>query len=135
MPVLLKGIMTPGEAKAAADKGLQGIVVSNHGGRFTTGLAAPIEVLPEIVDAVGGNSPVLVDSGFRRGTHMLKRLALGAKAVMVTRPPLWGLAAYGAEGVQSVVEMLQTELGRNMAMCGTPKMDTITRAAVKIHQA
>ena len=134
VPVLLKGIMTAEEARTAVERGIQGIVVSNHGGRFTTGLAAPIEVLPSIVEAVGGKAPVLIDGSFRRGTDIIKGLALGARAVLVCRPSLWGLAAYGAEGVQTVLEMLQTELARDMAMCGKVTLQSLDRSLVTIHQ-
>jgi isopentenyl diphosphate isomerase/L-lactate dehydrogenase-like FMN-dependent dehydrogenase len=134
VPFLLKGIMSPEEARTAADRGVQGIVVSNHGGRFAPGLAAPIEMLPSIAEAVAGKAVVLIDGSFRRGTDILKALALGARAVLVTRPVLWGLAAYGAEGVQTVLEMLQTELARSMAMAGTPNVPAITRNAVKVHR-
>jgi 4-hydroxymandelate oxidase len=134
VPFLLKGIMSAAEARTAVERGVDGIVVSNHGGRFAAGLAAPMEMLPAIVDAVGGKAVVLIDGCFRRGTDILKALALGARAVMVVRPALWGLAAYGAEGVQRVLEMLQSELARSMAMVGTPNLQAISRSAVKIHR-
>ncbi len=134
VPVLLKGIMSPEEAQTAVQKGAQGIIVSNQGGRFIPGLAAPIEVLAPIVDAVGGKAPVLIDGGFRRGTDLLKALALGARAVLITRPVLWGLAAYGADGVQTVVEMLQTELARNMGLCGKANLKALDRNMLKIHR-
>jgi isopentenyl diphosphate isomerase/L-lactate dehydrogenase-like FMN-dependent dehydrogenase len=134
VPFLLKGIMSPEEARTAAERGIEGIVVSNHGGRFAPGFAAPIEMLPSIVDAVAGKAVILIDGSFRRGTDILKALALGARAVLVTRPVLWGLAAYGAEGVQTVLEMLQTELARSMAMAGTPNVPAISRNAVRIHR-
>ena len=134
VPLLLKGIMDPGEARMAVDRGVQGIVVSSHGGRFVQGLADPISVLPSIADAVGEKVPVLVDGGFRRGSDILKALALGATAVLVGRPALWGLAAYGALGVQRVLELLQTELASDMTMCGTVNMGAITGDFVKIHR-
>ncbi len=90
-------------------------------------------MLAAIVDGVDGRIPVLVDGGFRRGTDIMKALAFGARAVLVGRPVMWGLAAYGADGVQAVVEMLQTELGRVMGCCGTPNLAAITRAVVKVH--
>jgi len=91
--------------------------------------------LAAIVDAVGGTVPVLVDGSFRRGTDIFKALAFGAKAVLVGRPVMWGLAAYGAEGVQSVVEMLQTELARYMAMCGRVNLAMLDRSALQVHAA
>jgi 4-hydroxymandelate oxidase len=132
-PVVLKGIMSPEEADVAVKRGIQGIVVSNYGGRFLHGLASPIAMLPSIADAVGGRIPVLIDGGFRRGTDVLKALILGAQAVLLTRPPLWGLAAYGAAGVQAVMEMAQSELARNAAMVGAPNLRALNRNMVRIH--
>lgn len=131
-PLLLKGIMSPEEARAAVSKGIQAIVVSNHGGG--NGFADPIEMLPGVADAVGGKIPILIDGSFRRGTDILKALALGARGVLVARPLVWGLAAYGSEGVQAVLEMLQTELARAMAMCGKPAVAAIDRTLVKVHR-
>lgn len=131
-PIVLKGIMSADEARLAVDKGIQGIIVSNHGGIFVHGMAAPIEVLPSIVDAVGAKIPVLVDGGIRRGSDIVKALALGAKAVLVTRPPLWGLAAYGADGVQSVIELLQTETARSMAGNGMPNLAALNRNLIRM---
>ena len=102
VPLLLKGIMSVDEATVAVSRGIDGVVVSNPGGGFVHGLAEPITVLPEIVDAVAGRAPVLVDGGFRRGSDVLKALVFGATAVLVSRPALWGLAAYGADGVRTV---------------------------------
>jgi 4-hydroxymandelate oxidase len=133
-PVLLKGIMSADEARTAVGKGIQGIIVSNHGGRYLTGLAQPMTMLPEIVEAVGGKVPVLIDGSFRRGSDILKALALGARAVLLGRPPLWGLAAYGAAGVQTIVELLQTELAADMAMCGAVNLGAVTRDLVKTHR-
>jgi 4-hydroxymandelate oxidase len=133
-PVLLKGIMNPEEARVAVERGFAGIVVSNHGAPLASGLAEPIEMLPAIADAVGGKVPVLVDGGFRRGTDVLKALALGARAVLLGRPPVWGLAAYGADGVQILLRMLQAELARNMAMCGKVTVGDIDRSLVTIHR-
>jgi isopentenyl diphosphate isomerase/L-lactate dehydrogenase-like FMN-dependent dehydrogenase len=132
-PLLLKGIMNAEEARLATSHGVDGIVVSNHGGMYTTGFAEPIEMLPSIAGAVNGKVPVLIDGSFRRGTDILKALALGAQAVLLGRPPVWGLAAYGAEGVQCVMEMLQTELARNMALCGRPDLKSIDRSLVRLH--
>jgi 4-hydroxymandelate oxidase len=130
-PVLLKGIMSADEARAAVEKGVQGIIVSNHGGRFLQGLASPMEVLSPVVDAVGGKVPVLIDGGFRRGTDIVKALALGARAVLVARPPLWGLAAYGSDGVATVLEMLQSETARTMGLCSMPNLASLNRALIR----
>jgi isopentenyl diphosphate isomerase/L-lactate dehydrogenase-like FMN-dependent dehydrogenase len=135
VPFVLKGIMTPEEAEAAVKHGVQGIVVSDYGGLLSKGMAPAIEVLPSIVEAVGGRVPVLVDGSFRRGSDIFKALAFGATAVMIGRPAMWGLAAYGADGVQSVIEMLQTDLGRDLGQCGTPTLKLISRAHVKVHLA
>lgn len=134
VPVLLKGILSAEEAQAGVEKGAAGIVVSNNGGRSLAGLPHPISVLPSIAEAVGGKAPILIDGGFRRGSDVLKALALGARAVLVARPPLWGLAAYGADGVQSVIELLQTELAADMAMIGAVNLKAIERDMVKIHR-
>jgi 4-hydroxymandelate oxidase len=135
VPVLLKGIMTVEEAKDAVNRGMDGIVVSNYGGLINKGFASPMEMLPAITDAVGGKVPVLVDGGFRRGSDIMKALAFGARAVMIGRPAVWGLAAYGAVGVQSVFEMLQTELGRTACQTGNASVQTIERSVVKLHRA
>ncbi len=131
VPVVVKGIMSVDDARTALQRGADGLVVSNHGGVVGDQSALPIDVLPAVADAVGGQVPILVDGSFRRGTDVLKGLALGATAVMVARPPMWGLAAYGAEGVQTVVEILQTELARNMAMSGRPTISMIDRELVR----
>ena len=133
-PLILKGLMSPQEAQTAVANGVQAIIVSNHGGMYTTGFADPIEMLPSVAEAIGGKIPILIDGSFRRGTDILKALALGARAVVVARPPVWGLAAYGAQGVQGVLEMLQSELARNMAMCGAPDVKAISPALVKVHR-
>jgi isopentenyl diphosphate isomerase/L-lactate dehydrogenase-like FMN-dependent dehydrogenase len=132
VPVLLKGMLTPQEAQAAAARGVSGIIVSNQGGRYVPGLASSIEVLPDIVKAVDGKIPVLIDGGFRRGTDVIAALALGARAVLVVRPVLWGLAAYGAEGVQTVLEMLQTESARTMGLCGKPNLAALDRTLIRL---
>jgi isopentenyl diphosphate isomerase/L-lactate dehydrogenase-like FMN-dependent dehydrogenase len=134
VPVLIKGIMTPEEAEAAIKRGVQGIVVSNYGGLLTPGMAPPMELLPSIVDTVAGKVPVLIDGNFRRGSDIFKALAYGATAVMIGRPAAWGLAAYGSEGAQQVLEMLQTELARDMAHTGKPALRDIDRTVVKLHE-
>jgi 4-hydroxymandelate oxidase len=133
VPCLLKGVMSPEEARDAIAKGIDGIVVSNHGGPAGTAMASPIEVLPAIAATVAGKVPILIDGSFRRGSDIMKALALGARAVMIGRPVLWGLAAYGSAGVQTILEMLQTELARDMAMSGKPNLKSLDASAVKIH--
>lgn len=134
VPLIVKGILSPEEASAAVKNGASAIAVSAWREPALGAAAAPVEVLPAIVDAVAGKIPVLADGSFRRGTDVFKALAFGAKAVMVARPVAWGLAAYGAEGVQYVLEMLQTELGRTMVMCGTPNLGAIGRSYVRVHK-
>ncbi len=133
IPVAVKGIMQAEEAANAVSRGAAGIVVSNYRASSLGGVATTIEALPSVVSVVAGRVPVLADGSFRRGTDILKALALGARAVLVTRPGLWGLAGYGDKGVQQVVELLQTELARSMVMCGTINLAAITRAAVRVH--
>src|SRR5689334_14826470 len=128
--LLIKGIDTAEDAKLALDHGLDGILVSNHGGRSTETGRATIEALPEVVAAVGGRIPVLVDGGVRRGTDVFKALALGAKAVGIGRPMLWGLGAFGEAGVERVLAILQAELKLTMGNCGTQKLADITRSYV-----
>jgi 4-hydroxymandelate oxidase len=130
LPLLVKGIMTAEDARIALDHGVDGIVVSNHGGRQLDGVAAGVTVLPEVVDAVGGRVPVLLDGGIRRGTDVLKSLALGAAAVLVGRPAAWGLAAAGQEGVAAVLQILRDELDNAMALAGVPSVAEITPAFV-----
>jgi 4-hydroxymandelate oxidase len=134
VPVLLKGVMSPDEAQKAAGLGLQGIVVSSYAPRSITGIASSLEVLPSIRAAVGGKIAILIDGSFRRGSDVLKALALGAQAVLLGRPPIWALAAYGADGVQKVVEMLQTELAQDMAMCGKVNLKALDPSVVKLHR-
>jgi 4-hydroxymandelate oxidase len=134
VPVLLKGVISPQEARAAVEHGFDGIVVSNHGAPAGSGVVAPIETLPAIADAVGGKTSLLVDGGFRRGTDVIKGLALGARAILVGRPAMWGLAAYGADGVRTLLQMLQSELARDMAMCGRATTGAIGRDLVAIHR-
>ncbi len=118
MPVLLKGILTAEDARLAVEHGAAAIVVSNHGGRQLDGAPATIEALPEIVAAVQGRVEVLVDGGIRRGTDVLKALALGAQAVLIGRPYVWGLAAEGEAGVSRVIALLRAELELAMALVG-----------------
>ena len=123
--------MTAEDALLALEHGVSGIIVSNPGGRQLDGAVTSIEALPEIVDAVAGCCEVYLDSGICRGTDILKALALGARAVLVGRPVLWGLAADGARGVQHVLEILHTELERAMKLAGYPTLTSINRSLVK----
>lgn len=131
LPLLLKGILTAEDALLALEHGVSGIVVSNHGGRQLDGSVTAFDALPEIVEAVGGRCEVYMDGGIRRGTDILKALALGARAVLVGRPILWGLAVNGARGVQSVLEILHTELVRAMKLSGCPTLAQIPRSLLK----
>lgn len=126
VPVLLKGIMDARDAAIALDIGVAGIIVSNHGGRILDTVPATIEVLPEIAQSVAGRVPVLMDGGIRRGTDVIKALALGAQAVLVGRPYLYGLASAGAEGVAHIKRILHRELRVGMAMLGCSNLDAIT---------
>jgi isopentenyl diphosphate isomerase/L-lactate dehydrogenase-like FMN-dependent dehydrogenase len=125
MKVLIKGIVTAEDARLAVEHGVDGIVVSNHGGRAEASLRSTIECLPEIVEAVGGRAAVLIDGGFRRGTDVFKALALGADAIAIGRPYLWGLAAFGQAGVEAVLEMLTRELVIVMRQMGTTSVPAI----------
>lgn len=133
-PVVVKGVMSPEEAQKAVAIGVEGIVVSNYSARPMPGIASPIEVLPSIVDAVRGKAAILIDGSFRLGSDVMKALALGADAVLLGRPALWGLAAYGERGVQNVVELIQSEFARDMAMCGKPNLKALDKTAVQIHR-
>jgi isopentenyl diphosphate isomerase/L-lactate dehydrogenase-like FMN-dependent dehydrogenase len=132
LPLLVKGILTAEDAVLAVEHGVAGIVVSNHGGRQLDSTIASIEALPEVVEAVAGRCEVYMDGGIRRGTDILKALALGARAVLVGRPILWGLAADGAEGVLHVLEILRRELELDMALAGRPTLASIDCSLVKI---
>lgn len=134
LPVVVKGILTADAARAALDAGAAAICVSNHGGRIVDGLPATIEALPTVAKAVGGAVPVLVDGGFRRGSDILKALAFGADAVLLGRPILWALAAYGAEGVQRVLTLLQSELALAMGLSGTPNLAAVSPKLVRLHR-
>jgi 4-hydroxymandelate oxidase len=131
LPVLVKGIVRADDAVHAVEHGAAGIVVSNHGGRQLDASPATIDVLPRIADAVAGRCEILLDGGIRRGTDVIKALALGAKAVLVGRPVLWGLAAGGREGVAAALGVLRRELDLAFALCGCPDVASVTRDLVE----
>jgi 4-hydroxymandelate oxidase len=122
MRVLVKGIVREDDATRCLRYGADGIIVSNHGGRADASGRSTIESLPEVVEAVGGRIPVLVDGGFRRGTDILKAMALGADAICIGRPYVWGLAAFGREGVEKVLDILRAELRIAMQLAGVPSL-------------
>jgi 4-hydroxymandelate oxidase len=130
LPVLLKGVLTPEDAVLAADHGARGLIVSNHGGRQLDTVLSGADALPPIADAIGDRLELLVDGGIRRGTDVLKALALGARAVMVGRPALWGLAVGGTEGAQRVIEILLAEFDSALALSGARNARDIDRSFV-----
>jgi 4-hydroxymandelate oxidase len=130
LPVVVKGLLTAEDALLACDHGAAAVVVSNHGGRQLDGVAPTADVLEEVVDAVAGRIEVLVDGGIRRGTDIVRALALGARAVLVGRPALWGLAAGGEDGIVHVLELLRAELEVALALCGCQSPAAVARAHV-----
>ena len=130
IPVLLKGILHPSDAERAVREKVSGIIVSNHGGRMLDTAPATMDVLPSITEVVAGRMPVLVDGGIRRGTDVVKALALGANAVLIGRPYLHGLGAAGAEGVMRVMVLLRGELEQAMALLGRPKLADLDRSVL-----
>lgn len=130
MKVVIKGLETREDAVLAVENGADGIIVSNHGGRATETGRATIEALPEVVQGVGGRIPVLVDGGVRRGTDVFKALALGASAVGIGRPYIWGLSAFGQQGVERVLDIVNNELRLAMVGCGTRSLKEITSASI-----
>jgi 4-hydroxymandelate oxidase len=130
LPVLVKGLVRPDDALRAVDAGAHGVVVSNHGGRQLDGAPPTASVLGPVADAVQGRLEVLVDGGVRRGTDVLRALCLGARAVLVGRPILWGLAVAGEEGAFGVLETLRDELDHAMALAGCAKVADATRDLV-----
>jgi 4-hydroxymandelate oxidase len=125
LPVLVKGVLRADDARLAVEHGAAGVIVSNHGGRQLDGAPAAIEVLREVAEAVGERADVLMDGGVRRGTDIVKALALGARAVLVGRPVLWGLAVGGEAGVARVLTTLRDELARAMALCGCRSVEEV----------
>jgi isopentenyl diphosphate isomerase/L-lactate dehydrogenase-like FMN-dependent dehydrogenase len=131
LPIVLKGITTAEDGALAVERGCAAVIVSNHGGRQLDGAQATLAALPEVVEAVAGRVPVLLDGGIRRGADVVKALALGARAVLVARPYLWGLAVGGEAGVASVVRQLRSELERTMALIGRTSLAQIDRTALE----
>lgn len=130
LPLILKGVMTPEDARLAVEAGVAGLIVSNHGGRQLDGAEATIMALPRVADAVAGAIPVMMDGGIRRGVHVLTALALGAQAVFIGRPCLYGLAVDGEQGVRDVYELLRGELELAMALSGRPTIASIDRGLI-----
>jgi 4-hydroxymandelate oxidase len=130
VPLLLKGVMNPADADKGIRMGADGIIVSNHGGRCLDTQPATIEALPRVVEAVAGRVPVIVDGGIRRGTDIVKALALGASAVQIGRPYVYGLAVGGSAGVAHVLKILRQELLMAMSLLGRPTIASIDRSAI-----
>ncbi len=130
MKLLIKGIETHEDARLCYENGVDGLIVSNHGGRAEESGRGTIDCLPEIVDAVGARIPVLIDGGIRRGTDVFKALALGARAVFIGRPYIWGLAAFGQTGVERVIDILRVELELTMKQCGARWIREIGKSSV-----
>jgi 4-hydroxymandelate oxidase len=133
MPLLIKGILTAEDARLAVEHGVDGIIVSNHGGRQLDGAVASIRALPEVVEAVAGRAEVYLDGGVRRGTDVLKALAFGARAVLIGRPVLWGLVLDGASGVEQVLRVLRRELEGAMALAGRTTIASLDRSLLYLN--
>ena len=129
-PLVLKGILSPSEAREAVERGVDGVIVSNHGGRQLDGAIASLDALPRIVEAVSGRIPVLMDGGVRRGADVVKAIALGATACLIARPQLWGLAMGGEAGVAHVLEIFRREIDRTMGLCGVTKIGEINTSLI-----
>ena len=130
LPIVLKGILHPDDARLASEHGMDGVIVSNHGGRQVDGAIAALDALPPIVDAVGSDMSVLFDSGIRSGADVVKALALGADAVLLGRPYLWGLALDGQPGVETVLRMVLAELDLTLALSGCATPAQLDRSAL-----
>ncbi|MBM3694971.1 MAG: alpha-hydroxy-acid oxidizing protein [Actinobacteria bacterium] len=130
LPLVVKGVLSPEDAVAAVEAGASGLIVSNHGGRQLDGAVATADALRAVVDAVAGRVPVLVDGGIRSGADVLKALAIGASAVLVTRPVIWGLVVHGAPGVEAVLHELAAELAHAMALCGARDVADVDRGII-----
>jgi len=126
-PIVLKGIVTPEDASLAVEHGAAVIIVSNHGGRQLDSAEPTLHALPQVAEAAAGRVPVLVDGGIRRGTDVVKALCLGARAVLIARPYLWGLAVGGRKGVEHVLALLRGEIERTLALLGRPTVASLGR--------
>ncbi|MBA2505115.1 MAG: alpha-hydroxy-acid oxidizing protein [Thermoleophilaceae bacterium] len=131
LPLLVKGVLTSEDAALACEHGADGVIVSNHGGRQLDGVPATLDALPEVAEAVEGRIEVLVDGGVRRGTDVVKALALGARAALIGRPVLWGLAARGEEGVTGVLELMREEIALALRLVGAPAPQAVAREHVQ----
>ena len=131
MKIVIKGILAHEDATLCVQNGVDGLIVSNHGGRGEDSGRSTIDALPEIVEVVGGRIPVLVDGGFRRGTDVVKALAIGARAVCIGRPYLWGLGAFGQPGVERVLEIMRVETRAAMQQCGVSVVKQLNPAFVR----
>ena len=127
---MIKGLLHPDDAREALGRGADAIVVSNHGGRQLDGAVASITALPAIVEAVGGAAPVMIDGGFRRGVDVVKALALGARAVLIGRPHLWGVACAGEDGVTWVLELFRREIDRALALGSWDSIAKLDRSII-----
>jgi 4-hydroxymandelate oxidase len=130
LPLIVKGVLDPADARCAIDRGARAVVVSNHGGRQLDSAPASLDALPAVVEAVAGDGEILIDGGFRRGTDVLKALALGARAVLLGRPFLWGLAVDGEEGVLHVLTLLREELARDLLLGGRGAIAEVDRSFI-----
>jgi len=131
MKIVIKGILAWEDAVIAADNGIDAIIVSNHGARSEDSGRSTIDALPEIVEAVNGRIPIIVDSGFRRGSDVVKALCIGANAVCIGRPYIWGLGAFGQSGVEQVLELLRAETSSTMQQVGAPSIKQLVPAMVR----
>jgi 4-hydroxymandelate oxidase len=135
LKIVLKGVLHPEDARLAERSGVSAVIVSNHGGRQLDTVPAAIDLLPAIVDALDGRIPVIVDGGIRRGTDIVKAVAIGASAVAIGRPVLWGLAIAGEEGARQVLEMLRSELDRALTLCGCKSLADISPDLIRTRPA
>jgi 4-hydroxymandelate oxidase len=134
LPIALKGVMHPEDARIAVERGIDALLVSNHGGRQLDSVPATIDLLPAIAQAVSDRVPLVLDGGVRRGTDVVKALALGASAVAIGRPVLWGLALAGTEGVSRVLEMLRSEVEQALALCGCGSLHDLERSLARVEE-